>query len=229
LPYKLDGRELRFQHRVQTRAALERFLRSPAEVAEADVLLGTLSTGSEIQPVMAHPPDRLSDLSFDDWLKAMAEHDRCIKVDLKEPDVVTPVLESLHRQRFPAHRLMLNADIFEGPGGGPSQLGVDDLRLCREAYPSAVISFGCTTGPNADPYTDTEISNLLQAGALLGPPYTLALRAEMLLADLPVLQVLNDHDAHVTVWNAANHPNEEGWRSLLQERLPLAFFDLLDR
>jgi hypothetical protein len=177
---------------------------------------------------MAHPPDRHSDLSFDDWLKAMAANGRCIKVDFKEPAVVTPVLECLHRESFPAHRLMLNADILRGPGGGPSQFSVDDLRLCREAYPGAVISIGCTTGPNAGPYSDTQIGNLLQAGEFLGWPYTFALRAELLLADLSVLQVLSDHDAHVTIWNATNHPNEEGWRSLLQESLPLAFFDLLD-
>ncbi len=226
--YRLDGRGLRFEHGVNSRATLDEFLRNSTNIAEADVLMGTVGTDPEPQPVMAHPPDRHSDLSFDEWLQAMVAYGCGIKVDFKESAVVPAVLASLERESFPAYRLMLNADILVGPGGGSPQLGVDDLYLCREAFPDAVLSISCTTGPDAGPYSDIEISNLLQAGDLLGGPYTLALRAELLLADLSVLQVLSDHDAHVTVWNAPNYPTEEGWLDLLQARLPLAFFDLID-
>lgn len=68
---------------------------------EADVVLGTLDgrSGEEI-PVMAHPPDKVSDLSLDKFLEevtsATQKGHRCgIKLDFKSVEVLKPSLSQL--------------------------------------------------------------------------------------------------------------------------------------
>jgi len=68
---------------------------------EADVVLGTLEGGSgEEIPVMAHPPDNVSDLSLDKFLtevmSAAQNGHRCgIKLDFKSVEVLEPSLSQL--------------------------------------------------------------------------------------------------------------------------------------
>jgi len=68
---------------------------------EADVVLGTLEGGSgEKIPVMAHPPDNVSDLSLDNFLtevmSAAQKGQRCgIKLDFKSVEVLKPSLSQL--------------------------------------------------------------------------------------------------------------------------------------
>jgi hypothetical protein len=68
---------------------------------EADVVLGTVEGGSGEQiPVMAHPPDDVSDLSLDNFLteviSANQKTHRCgIKLDFKSIEVLQPSLSQL--------------------------------------------------------------------------------------------------------------------------------------
>jgi Uncharacterized conserved protein (DUF2181). len=68
---------------------------------EADVVLGTVEGGSgEEVPVMAHPPDKVSDLSLDKFLagvtSATQKGHRCgIKLDFKSVEVLKPSLTQL--------------------------------------------------------------------------------------------------------------------------------------
>jgi hypothetical protein len=68
---------------------------------EADVVLGTLESGSgEKIPVMAHPPDNVSDLSLDNFvtevMSATQKGHRCgIKLDFKSVEVLKPSLSQL--------------------------------------------------------------------------------------------------------------------------------------
>jgi hypothetical protein len=68
---------------------------------EADVVLGTLKGGSgEEIPVMAHPPDNVSDLSLQNFLtevmSATQQGHRCgIKLDFKTVEVLQPSLSQL--------------------------------------------------------------------------------------------------------------------------------------
>jgi len=70
-------------------------------MVEADVVLGTLEGGSgEEIPVMAHPPDKVSDLSLDNFLtevmSATQKGHRCgIKLDFKSVEVLQPSLSQL--------------------------------------------------------------------------------------------------------------------------------------
>jgi hypothetical protein len=68
---------------------------------EAAVVLGTLEGGSGKEiPVMAHPPDKVSDLSLDNFLtevmSATQKGHRCgIKLDFKSAEVLEPSLSQL--------------------------------------------------------------------------------------------------------------------------------------
>ena len=69
---------LSFYHGVNSRDALNKFIASGADYAEGDVSIG--SNGSLI---MAHPPQKSSDLSFINWLNTLINTNRSIKIDLK--------------------------------------------------------------------------------------------------------------------------------------------------
>jgi hypothetical protein len=80
---------------------------------EADVVLGTLEGGSRDPiPVMAHPPDNVSDLSLEGFLTevvaATQRGHRCgIKLDFKTLEVLTPSLQQLQQREDQVLRYML--------------------------------------------------------------------------------------------------------------------------
>lgn len=47
---------------------------------EADVLLGG---ADPTEPIMAHPPDKHSDITLQEWLEEVQEHQKGIKLDFK--------------------------------------------------------------------------------------------------------------------------------------------------
>jgi hypothetical protein len=101
---------------------------SESPAIEADILLG-MDTGKVggnttrlcVEPIMAHPPDRTSDLSFAHFMAlalkntALQKH---IKLDFKEIEAVQPCLDTLNTLPiYPNGKfIFLNADIIPGPG-----------------------------------------------------------------------------------------------------------------
>ena len=75
------GGALRFAHRVNRRARLEAGLASAADAFEGDVSWGLLAgaPGAGERAIMAHPPDRTSDLAFEDWLEESLAADRVLR------------------------------------------------------------------------------------------------------------------------------------------------------
>jgi hypothetical protein len=132
----------------------------PVDFVEADILLDKASG----RPVMAHPPATTSDLSFDAFvqrfldlaLQAQAEPSSRplgMKLDFKDPAAVEPCLQTLGAAVAKAgaawrHPIWLNADVFSGPGGGPTKFHAGTfLRQCEAAgLPHAALSLGWTTG-----------------------------------------------------------------------------------
>ena len=101
------------------RALLAQALADDTMMVEADVSLTTNN-----QPIMAHPPNKTSDLSLMEFLDTVlnateAGAKKGIKLDFKDKDAVSKaitILEGLrHRIKIP---LWFNADILLGPGGG---------------------------------------------------------------------------------------------------------------
>lgn len=105
---------------------------------EADVLHGTDALeGSPTTVIMAHPPNRTSDLSFKRFLSTVVQDGKLqkhIKLDFKELAVVNECLEVVCRSQFDQNdrAIYLNADIVAGPGKRPEDVTVAaDLFLQR--------------------------------------------------------------------------------------------------
>ncbi|XP_021916868.1 protein FAM151B isoform X2 [Zootermopsis nevadensis] len=141
-------------HAVNSRVQLQDALTENLMMLEADVVLGTLEGGSgDHIPVMAHPPDNVSDLSLEGFLAevvaANQKGHRCgIKLDFKTVEVLGPSLQQLqlleNQINFP---VMLNADILPGPVDSTTKPVDADtfLDLCVSQFPNSTLSVGWTT------------------------------------------------------------------------------------
>lgn len=87
-----------------------------------DESIGRLST---VEPILSHPPHRISDLTVAMALSLVAPTDRQgilqkhLKIDFKEMHAVQPTFDLIHRASLanPLQKLLtLNADILPGPG-----------------------------------------------------------------------------------------------------------------
>eukprot|EP00979_Chaetoceros_neogracilis_P017931 scaffold10534_cov246-Chaetoceros_neogracile.AAC.9 len=101
---------------------------------EADIVMGYEQNDINevspiVQPVMAHPPQYLSDLTFGTFIEMATTtgphskdfQQKHLKLDFKEIATVRPVLESLHQVFCKSddsfdQMVFLNADILAGPG-----------------------------------------------------------------------------------------------------------------
>ncbi len=102
---------------------------------EADIIMGHKkskkeknSSSKSLIPIMAHPPNITSDLTFEDFLKAVIKANekdgkkKGIKLDFKDIDAVQPVMKWIDKRKvyikFP---LLVNADIWTGPVNATTQ------------------------------------------------------------------------------------------------------------
>jgi hypothetical protein len=123
---------------------------------EADIVMGTKFGSDEILPIMAHPPESTSDLSFADFLTSALKANnelgqkKGIKLDFKEIGAVEPVLKLLEHHEvaeeleFP---VWLNADVLQGPLNSKKE-PIDAkkfLNLTKTYLESATLSLGWTT------------------------------------------------------------------------------------
>jgi len=222
------GGTLRFVHAVNSRERLDRFLADPrVNAIEADVSWGFVrGAPGVLLPIMAHPPIADSDLTFEDWLDAALAGDRVVKIDIKDQSTNRAVLDLLERRSLPLDRFILNADVALGPGGDPPLFSPDDASEWRRRLGGAVISIGCTTGPDRGPYDSEHVDLLLAAAAAVGGPTTLCLDVHRVESDPAALDRLVSAGAHITLWN--QHPADPALFRRYRDRLPAAFIDLFD-
>uniref|UniRef100_A0A7S1XZH4 Menorin-like domain-containing protein n=1 Tax=Grammatophora oceanica TaxID=210454 RepID=A0A7S1XZH4_9STRA len=150
LPSSTQG----WAHSTCTVEMLQKVLNDSAITAiESDLLMGrdTFSTiqddgssNNELVPIMAHPPERESDLSASRFLdmvtdagsrkaeKLLKKH---IKLDFKEMETVQPVLEEARSVHCNGKTIFLNADILPGPGRTE-----EDIALPPELFLEACLS-----------------------------------------------------------------------------------------
>jgi hypothetical protein len=62
---------------------------------EADILIGSSSP----HPIMAHPPDTTSDLTFSDFLKEIKSTNKGLKLDFKDINALQPCFDELESQK----------------------------------------------------------------------------------------------------------------------------------
>lgn len=123
---------------------------------EADILMGTTPASDDILPIMAHPPNVTSDLSFQGFLSTVLmennelKNKKGIKLDFKDIEAVEPVLRMLEREfehgklTFP---VWLNADVLKGPVDATKNPinATRFLSLVKKYLPAATLSLGWTT------------------------------------------------------------------------------------
>mmetsp|Transcript_5672 Transcript_5672/g.6222 ORF Transcript_5672/g.6222 Transcript_5672/m.6222 type:complete len:338 (+) Transcript_5672:37-1050(+) len=115
-----------WSHGTCTQKKLVEALANPNITAiESDLVIGSVSndslTDSSLMiPIMAHPPDKSSDLSIKSFLQQVTTDDgvlkKHIKLDFKQMKVVSPTFEEIIRQHVRKGLIFLNADILPGPG-----------------------------------------------------------------------------------------------------------------
>ena len=131
---------LKWAHSTCSKHELNRAMRDKSITAiEADIVWGheengeedaslTLNPDEQLQPIMAHPPSFISDLTFERFIATAfaKDHDSAevdeykhLKLDFKDAETIEPVLERLQDALSTSKNdktIFLNADILEGPG-----------------------------------------------------------------------------------------------------------------
>ncbi|KAL3945381.1 MAG: hypothetical protein SGBAC_000514 [Bacillariaceae sp.] len=94
---------------------------------ESDILMGTVVQSSEqssstSQPIMAHPPDTSSDLSFENFMDLSMNEKfqlkKHLKLDIKEAECIDPILTTMRKRSIAKNSpriIYFNADILPGP------------------------------------------------------------------------------------------------------------------
>ena len=226
--HPLFERELRFAHRVNSRAALSDFLASNANVAEGDTRWGDYRHAEvrERAVVMAHPPSRRSDLKLAEWIDGVNDSGRAIKLDFKDPAAIAPAL-ALLEGRMPGDRVVLNADFVRGPRAPKPKFDRRHLVQMAEGLPGAVVSIGSTTRPWSGRFTSEHTDSMLALAAACSGAVTLALRLSIVEAAPGAIEPLIAAGLHITIWNSGlSNPVTREQRDRLRERFPDAWLDL---
>jgi hypothetical protein len=113
---------------------------------EADIVMGheeneNKEVSSISQPVMAHPPLLVSDLTFEEFITTFRSFQdskdsrhKHLKLDFKDVETIEPVLNTLKKVVFSRSSssnitsdktIFLNADILKGPGGRTRPLAIE--------------------------------------------------------------------------------------------------------
>lgn len=127
LPNQVERDTMNWSHSTSSVAEMHLAMSSPVITAiETDIVVGRSSDDDIQQPIMAHPPNRCSDLTFARFLRMATSKDRKllkdIKLDFKEQGVLPGCLEQLLRWDVVDSRdrtVYLNADLIPGPGKTP--------------------------------------------------------------------------------------------------------------
>lgn len=203
-----------WSHGTNSHDQLHQALSDDTMMIEADV-----SIGPDGQPIMAHPPVTISDLSLQQFLDlVIAETEKGarkgIKLDFKAIEIVEPSLELVRqveeRLKFP---VWFNADIIVGPGGGDPVDADRFLDLCAQYFPGATLSTGFTTGLGIfGHYTEENMAEMYNklVEKKTTAPVTIPIRANLGTRSLSQIKQFvdtADNDAlfpvTLTIWSAA--------------------------
>ncbi|CAG9834884.1 unnamed protein product [Diabrotica balteata] len=129
---------------------------------EADVIIGKLKNQENDIPIMAHPPNKTSDLSLIDFLEQISDFNeqaginksqgKGVKLDFKENAALASSIEILKRIKKRNYPLWLNADILDGHFGTGTKTEPVDAKIFftyTEDVEQVTLSLGWTTCNNA--------------------------------------------------------------------------------
>lgn len=166
--------EITWDHAVNSWAQLNLALESPTQMIEADVIIGFHTknntkigndapttampdtvAANKTMPVMGHPPNDKSDLSLEQFLKAIIDHNKKdafqskgVKLDFKSIEAVTESIPHLkkHWANLTTVPVWINADILEGPVNSTVKpVDANKFLTIAKELSNATLSIGWTT------------------------------------------------------------------------------------
>lgn len=220
--------DVTWAHRVNSRAALERYCGSP------DVMMieGDISRSAETgQVLMAHPPRQESDLTFEGWVEEIARARKGAKLDFKDPSVVATCLEKLREMDCRDLPVFLNADVLKGPGGPDPRFEPGEfISACNRLYLEGILSIGWTTGHvEGGQYSGEMVDQMLKMREQVRGFVTFPVRAYYARGSWTELKRLIERPGDtLTLWNS--EAVEEGIKVWLREEVDpeRVFYDLMD-
>lgn len=212
----MDVSDITWAHAVNSKKLLEENLQNDINFLEADVSLGNvIGPNPEISvPIMAHPPNKESDISLQNWIERVinAETGKGVKLDFKSIEIVEPSLKILkihqNKLKFP---VWLNADIIQGPVNASTTPvnSTQFLELCQQYFPTLTLSVGWTTEVvinKKGSYTWSYIKEMLDVlnCAKINQPLTFPIRAIFISSSIDQLIWLLDAfpNSTLTIWSA---------------------------
>ncbi|XP_076855115.1 protein FAM151B [Brachyhypopomus gauderio] len=204
-----DAADITWYHAANSKDKINEAIKGPAQMIEADVLL----RGHDPQePIMAHPPLTDSDITLQEWLGAVENSNKGIKLDFKSLPAVEPSMALLEEARARLKGpVWLNADVLPGPGGKATPLDAQAfLQAVALGAQEDVLSLGWTTGWSQDsdnPGYGWEMVQQMEAVCRpLGRPVTFPVRAALLSKSFPQFQwLLQQSDRYtLTIWTGQN-------------------------
>lgn len=194
--------DITWAHKVNSQSTLKKC----CGAFDAMMIEGDISYSAEIgQIIMAHPPKQESDLTFEDWIEAVASAQKGAKLDFKDPSVVAPCLTKLQRLNRRDMPVFLNADLLQGPGGGPSKFQPQEfISQCSRYYPEGILSIGWTTGHVEEGrYSGEMVDRMLEACERAEGAITFPVRAYFVRDSWTDLQrLLENPEYTLTIWNS---------------------------
>lgn len=212
-------------HAVNSVSKLQSALDGDVMMLEADVSLGTLvgnSNGGSPIPIMAHPPNKTSDLSLEMFIDKIVKSGRRkgIKLDFKSKDAYV-ASENILEQKFVKEEVKfpvwLNADILLGPVNSET-VPVDAdyfLKTSVTKFPTTMLSVGWTTNFGGDitvgNYSTSDIDEMTEALSRnhVTRPVTFPVRAGIAaqsIETLTSLVQLSPAGTTLTLWSPETDP-----------------------
>lgn len=102
--------------------------------------MGGITPDRQVVPIMSHPPNRESDLSFANFMKlaitngSKSKLRKHVKLDFKEMETMGPCFNILQHMKFDCNgkTIFLNADIIPGPGRTTDDITVPAHRFLND-------------------------------------------------------------------------------------------------
>ncbi len=220
--------DVKWAHGVNDKKRLETFRSSDVMMIEGDI-----SFSEENKAIMAHPPKKTSDLTFEEWITSIANSHKGAKLDFKDPKVVIPVLNRLKELNL-SIPIFLNADVLRGPGGdSPKFEPLEFINECEEFYPRAdYLSLGWTVG--YDPlgkYTLKNVEDMIEFSNKSPIPVTLSVLIYYMPSSWEALKMIfeNSKDS-ITIWSIKEIPIDEQLKNWVKTHVDPSrtFIDAID-
>ena len=221
--------DVKWAHAVNDKERLKRFCSDNTMMIEGDI---SLSKNGKI--IMAHPPKRESDLTFNEWIEMILKSHKGAKLDFKDPAVVIPVLKELEGMRIDVP-IFLNADVLKGPGGSDLVFNPSEfISNCNEYYPKAdYLSLGWTVGYTLiGKYTSKMVNDMISTGKESIIPVTVSVLAYYMPRSWSALrEIFEKSEDTITIWGIKKVKISERLKDWIRNNVDKnrTFVDLVDK